>query len=314
MKSIIVNNKKLSQMTLGTVQLGMNYGIANDKGQPEIEQSYAMLDCALKNGVSSLDTARAYGTSEDVLGGYFKSCEIDDKPFITSKVKVRLPVGASDSDIEKEMITSVETSISKLGVSKLDCLLLHSPQDMTQYGDIVPKTLEKLVKEAYTSMAGASVYLPDEVETVLQNDVYQAIQLPMSLFDQKLIHEGYIERLKDKNVVVFVRSVFLQGLFFLEPEKMTDPLLIEFAAPYIKKLREFCASANMGIAEFAISFIRDIPGVSSLVLGADTEEQVIQNIGYMNAPAISEKMRQDVYEAFKDVNVEKIMEVLRRPK
>jgi len=314
MKSLVVNNKKLSQMTLGTVQLGMNYGIANDKGQPELAQSYKMLDCALKNGVTSLDTARAYGTSEDVLGGYFKAYNIDDKPFVTSKVKVRLPVGSSDNEVEKDIITSVETSIERLGVSKLDCLLLHSPQDMTQYGDIVPKTLEKLVKDGYSEMAGASVYLPDEVETLLQNDVYQSIQLPMSLFDQKLIHDGYIERLKNKNVVVFVRSVFLQGLFFLEPEKITDPLLIEYAAPYINKLREFCQIANMSIAEFAISFIRDVPGVSSLVLGADTEEQVIQNISYMNASALTKKMRNDVYEAFKDVNVEKIMEVLRRPK
>lgn len=313
MNSIIVNNKKLSQMTLGTVQLGMNYGIANDSGQPVTKQSHAMLGCALKNGVTSLDTARGYGTSEDVLGSFFK-IHSTEMPFITSKVKVGVSVGASDKDIEKDIITSVETSLQKLGISKLDCLLLHSPDDMIQYGDIVPKTLEKLVKDRYTAMVGASVYLPQEVETLLKNDVYEAIQLPMSLFDQKLIHQGYIERLKEKNIIVFVRSVFLQGLFFLDPEKITDPLLIEYASPYIRKLRELSEASGMSIAEFAISFIRDVPGVTSLVLGADTEEQVIENISYMNASPLTDKVRNEVSEIFKNVNIEKIMEVLRRPK
>jgi len=178
----------------------------------------------------------------------------------------------------------------------------------------VPKTLDKLVKENYAAMGGVSVYLADEVETMLQNDVYQAIQVPMSLFDQQLITGGYIDRLKDKGAVVFVRSVFLQGVFFLDPEKMEDPLLVEYAKPYILKLREFCDRAGMSIAEFAISFMRDVPGVTSLVLGADTEEQVMENIRYMNAPALTEDMRKEVTEAFSGVNIPKIMEVLRRPK
>jgi len=149
---------------------------------------------------------------------------------------------------------------------------------------------------------------------MLKYDIYQATQVPMSMFDQKLITGGYIDRLKEKNVIVFVRSVFLQGVFFLDPDKMTDPLLIEYAKPHILKLREFCERTGMSVAEFAISFMRDVPGVTSLVLGADTEEQVMQNIAYMNAPALSAEMRKEVTEAFSNVNIPKIMEVLTRPK
>ena len=70
----------------------------------------------------------------------------------------------------------------------------------------------------------------------------------------------------------------------------------------------------MTIAEFAISFIRDIDGVTSLVLGADTEAQISQNINYINAPIIPDDVRKEAFETFKDVNLSKIMEVLRRPK
>ena len=93
-----------------------------------------------------------------------------------------------------------------------------------------------------------------------------------------------------------------------------DPVLKEYACPYIEKLRQLSAEVNMNVAEFAISFIRDVEGVTSLVLGADTAEQIKSNISYMNAPALSESIRKEAYETFKDINFEKIMEVLRRPK
>lgn len=314
MKKTILNGKELSKITLGTVQLGMNYGIANNDGQPSSEKSFSMLKCALENGITSLDTARAYGNSEDVIGDFLKSNEIKNTPFITSKLKIGLPHGASEKEVEATMYNSVETSLSKLGTKKLDCLMLHSATDMTTYGEIVSKTLEDMIKKGYTSMVGASVYQPEELDIMLQNDIYEATQVPMSVFDQKLIHKGYIKRLKEKNVAVFVRSVFLQGVFFLDPEKITDPILAEYAKPYIEMLRNYCKAENMSIAEFAISYIRDVEGVTSLVLGADTKEQVMENIGYINAPVISEKTRYELSEKFKEVNIKKIMEVLSRPK
>jgi len=316
MENRIVNGKPLSKISLGTVQLGLNYGIANSGGQPSTEKSFAMLNCALKNGVTSLDTARGYGTAEDVLGSFFKTYPQDPMPFITSKLRSYNPGEWSDKDTEKSMYEMVETSLEKLGVNQLDCLLLHRGPGLllSDYKPIVAKTFERLIKDGYTKMAGVSIYEPEEVDTMLENDVYQAVQLPMSLFDQKWIHQGYIEKLKNKDAVVFIRSVFLQGLFFLDPDTITDPLLTEYAKPYILKLREFCERAGMSVAEFAISFIRDVPGVTSLVLGADTEEQVMQNIDYINAPALSDAMRAEVCEAFKDVNLGKIMEVLSRPK
>ena len=314
MKYTEVNGKNLSQMTLGTVQLGMNYGIANTGGQPDSEKSFNMLSCAIGNGITSLDTARAYGNSEDVLGGFLKENNALEKPFLTSKLIIGLPTGASEQEVEKAMYASLETSLEKLGISKLDCLMLHRANEMTKYGNAVPHIFEKLIAHGYISMAGVSVYQPEELDEMLENEIYTATQIPMSLFDQKLIHKGYLDRLKEKNITVFVRSVFLQGLFFLEPDKITDTILVEYAKPYLEKLHIFCNRANMTTAEFAISFIRDIPGVTSLVLGADNEEQVLKNIGYMNAPPLSEQMREDIYESFKGVNLNKIMEVLSRSK
>ena len=309
-----INGKKLSNMSLGTVQLGMNYGIANSLGKPDEAKSNAMLRCAFENGVTSLDTARAYGNSEEVLGNFFKGYMPCEPAFITSKIIIDLPDTSTEKEVEAKMTESLEKSLECLGVDKLDCYMLHRGYDITRYNGIVPKIMEKFIKQNYISMAGVSIYAPEDLDEMQKHECFRATQVPMSLFDQKLITNGYISRLKEAGVSVFVRSVFLQGLFFLDPDTITDPLLVEYAVPHLKTLRRLCKEANMTIAEFAISFIRDVDGVTSLVLGADTKEQVMENIGYINAPSIPESIRKEAEETFQNVDLGKIMEVLSRPK
>ena len=75
----------LSAMTIGTVQLGMNYGIANDAGQPDEAKSFAMLRAAFENGITSLDTAAAYGNSEEVIGSWMSGIPADKAPLVATK-------------------------------------------------------------------------------------------------------------------------------------------------------------------------------------------------------------------------------------
>ena len=111
-------------MSLGTVQLGMKYGIANETGKPDMEQSKLMLQTALENGITALDTARAYGNSEQVIGNFLKEYQ-GEMPFITTKLMTTLPPGSPPGLVEKELFNSIETSLSELGVKKVNCVLLH---------------------------------------------------------------------------------------------------------------------------------------------------------------------------------------------
>ncbi len=312
MKTTEICGKKVSKMSLGTVQLGMNYGIANNGGQPKLEQSMDMLSTALTNGVCALDTARAYGNSEDVLGQFLASWS-GERPFITTKVPPFKSI-TSEADIEKHIIGNVETSLEKLGISKADCILLHNADNLIFEGDKAAKVMGDLVKRGYADMVGASVYTGDDIDLMMRHEEYTVTQVPMSIFDQRLIADGHIEALEKAGYSVFVRSVFLQGLFFLDPEKITDPILLEHAKPRIEKLREYAEKESMTIAEIAIAFMRDVPGVTSLVLGADTSEQVLSNTAYFNAPSISEETTAAIRKTFADVDIPEIMKVLSRPK
>ncbi len=311
MKYTEVAGKKLSGMSLGTVQLGMNYGIANRGGQPDLQQSFSMLHAALDKGVTSLDTARAYGNAEEVLGAFFREYT-GQMPFLTTKVP-RFNLDG-EREIEAFIVGSVETSLEKLGVSKVNCIMLHHPTNLYKNGEITARHMESLVRRGYADMVGASVYTGDEVAEMLRYPAYTATQVPMSVFDQRLIVSGTVDALQERGIVTFVRSVFLQGLFFLDPEKIEDPLLVEYAKPKIRQLRDFADAECMSVAQLAIAFMRDVPGITSLVLGADTEAQVTSNLQYFDVPPISEKTRRLMESAFADVNIPKIMEVLSRPK
>ena len=65
-----------NRIGLGTVQMGLAYGVANTTGQPALAEVNAILTNASELGIDLLDTASAYGNSEEVIGkladGQFK--------------------------------------------------------------------------------------------------------------------------------------------------------------------------------------------------------------------------------------------------
>lgn len=303
--------RKISAMTLGTVQLGMNYGIANQDGKPDEEKSFSILRTALENGVTSLDTARAYGDSELVIGRFLKQWQGEVPAIIT---KVRKLQGETPKELEQFVTESVEQSLDRLGVNKLDAVMLHGAQDPIIHGKACADAMKALLDHGYTDKVGVSVYTAEDIEGMLPYDIFSVTQVPMSIFDQRLIADGSIAKLQERDYTVFVRSVFLQGLFFLDPDKIDDPILVEHAVPKIRLLRQIAEANNMTVAQLAIAFMRDCGGTTSLVLGADTPEQVKSNVAYFDTPVLNEAVMEQLRREFANVDIPEIMKVLTRPK
>jgi len=303
--------KSISKMTLGTVQLGMDYGINNTTGKPDMKASHEILGTALQNGITSLDTASAYGDSEIVIGSYLK--ESKQTPFITTKFLTTSHAGTKEDVIEKEIYGCVENSLKRLNINKLDCLMLHRTIDMTQHNKAVRNTLDKLQKDNLVGMAGVSVYNPEDINTMLQDDIYQAVQISINMFDQRLINTGILKDLKQKGITVFARSVFFQGLFYMNPENMTDEDMKIYVKPYIEKLNSISERYNISKGQLAVSYIRDQEGITSLVLGVDTKEQLQQNIQLMKGPKLNQELILEIQEQFSDANIQKIMQILSKP-
>jgi len=290
----------ISKYTMGTVQLGLNYGIANKSGKPDTEKSFQILDTALSNGINSLDTSSNYGNSEETIGKFFAEEKNQSKRcLITTKFDVKPDKGTSPKEIEKQIYEEVEHSIQRLGRKTLPILLLHEPSDLANYGKPIRDTLIKMKSEGLLEKAGVSVYSAREAEWMLADELYEVIQVPMNIFDQRLGRKGILKRLNEREIIVFVRSVFLQGLFFVKPENLA-PKLAGFAEP-LRQLTDLAESEGIGISQLALSYIRDLESVTSLVIGAETPEQVMDNVRLINSPRLKESTVDRIGRMFQDI-------------
>jgi len=144
MQYVSIRGLNISKFTLGTIQLGMEYGIANKSGKPDMGKSFEILETAVSRGINSFDTAEAYGDSEAVLGEFFKSLN-GEKPLLTTKFKVASSGDTSSADIEKQIYGFVEQSLKRLKIRKIPIYMLHNAKDMKQYGSVTSSEEEQMV-------------------------------------------------------------------------------------------------------------------------------------------------------------------------
>ena len=289
-----------SKLTLGTVQLGMNYGIANKIGKPNSDESYDILVAALNGGINTVDTSIDYGKSEKIIGEFIKRKK-DNNLNIVTKFNLVNNNSINLNQIRKEIYEQVNSSLNTFGIDKIPVYLFHQgkDQDMESYAEPVSLVLSELKKDGLISVGGVSFFNPEDVHFILENSEFQAVQIPINIFDQRLIVDGTLEKMKERNKIVFARSVYLQGLFFLNPAGLTGNLISAF--PYLQKLKTLSDEVDMTIHEMCFSFVRDLCGISSMVVGAENATQVNDNIKLLDSPALNPEFRSKISNIFKDV-------------
>ena len=297
MKCVTKNGISISAMTLGTVQLGLNYGVNNKSGMPTEAESFDILNAAYEGGVTMLDTSNDYGESEKVIGNFLRTNK--DKDFaICTKFRI-------DDESAKDVYGSLKAfaleSIKKLGVERLPIFMSHIEDDYLNHGPALAAALAELKKEGIIISAGMSMSKKDRIDEIIDSGVFDAIQIPLNIWDNKIIRNGTVKRMSDAGIAVFVRSVYLQGMFFKTVDDVKDTKFRD-AAPYLIKLQEIAADEGITVPELALSYIRDTEGVASLVVGSETAEQVKQNVAMFNTPTLSAKTMDKILEAFANVD------------
>ena len=158
------------KIVLGTVQLGLDYGINNSTGKPSQEEALSILGLAQKSKIKFVDTAKAYGTAMQVIGVFHQHSQ----PFhVISKFHVHN--GVFD---ENEFTNDLET----LNIASMEALLFHSFADYKNNQQQIVK-LEKLKADGKLGKIGISVYTNDELEEVINDERIDIIQLPFNILD-----------------------------------------------------------------------------------------------------------------------------------
>jgi aryl-alcohol dehydrogenase-like predicted oxidoreductase len=264
-------NNSVSKMTLGTVQLGLNYGIANIEGKPEEEKAIRILDSAVASGVNCLDTAADYGDSEKVIGKYLTASRKKRSEII---IVTKFKLGKiNKADVESDIMKSVTRSLRNLNSDYIDILLMHDAKEYSAFGKEITKVYENLLEEGLVKVAGASCYKYNDIAPMLSNDIFDAFQIPVNLLDTRITKGEAARKLKDK--LIFARSVFLQGLFFIDPANLKGNL--KEIGKYIITLKEIASDLNISIAHLAVTYVKSLKTVDSLVIGADNPAQVKEN-------------------------------------
>jgi len=278
----------LSKMTLGTVQLGLNYGINNNEGKPSLEKAFKILDTAFLNGITTFDTASGYGDSEKVIGKYFN---YNSMAKLNTNIVTKFKIGkVSKNKVEKTIIQSVENSLYNLDVSQVDTLLMHDAKEYEMYKEQIDKTYNKLFNEKIIKNGGASAYTYEEIEKMLENEMYLAFQLPVNMLDQRITNNEAKKKIL-MNKTIYVRSVYLQGIFFKDITTLKGNLVE--VIPYIKKVKDIAIKQQLSIAELALRYVNSLDYVNSLVIGCDNDTQVEQNVILTEKKVFSsDKMRE----------------------
>ena len=260
------------KLALGTVQLGMNYGLANSTGRPGLQTAKDILEVSLKGGIQWLDTAIAYGDSEGVVGKCLKMIN----PELANQGKIITKLPALNKYSLEELDHLLDSSRRHLERESVDGLLLHDASDL--YNAPAEK-LEHFCgykKNGKAKRLGVSVYTVEQAEYAINNFDIDIIQVPSNLFDRSFLDAGFFSKCKKLKVEVFVRSIFLQGLFFL---KKDDPRLAKIAdAPKaVEILHEFCREHGCSVAELCFADATRFTN-AKIIIGAELPAQVTENI------------------------------------
>ncbi|MFX1383433.1 MAG: aldo/keto reductase [Promethearchaeota archaeon] len=292
----------ISKITLGTAQLGLDYGIANLNGKPSFKKSLEILNYAWENGINTFDTSPSYGDSEQILGSFIstKLCEnFEDINIISKLLKIELMDNASYEDLYLYIKKQIHQSLKTLNIQKINTFLLHHAPDIFFRDGLVIDCLNEIKEEGLIDIFGLSVYNPNEVEESLKFKKIKAIQIPINIFDQRLINRGLLKKLKENNYTVYARSIYLQGLFFMDPRNL--PKYIESSKEMIIKLQEIAQQFNIPIANLALLFVRDLPGVSSLIIGIEKLEQIVENVKILKEKALNSEIYKRIRDEFSNV-------------
>ena len=130
---------------------------------------------------------------------------------------------------------------------------------------------------------------------------FDATQIPLNVFDWGQIENGGIEKIAKSDMMIFIRSVFLQGLVFHTPEDL-DPK-IRFCVPYPRRYHELCREFGVSAPVLALSFVLSVPGVTTAVLGCDTAEQAAQNCQLVDQTiSLSDEQMGLLRDAFRNID------------
>ncbi len=245
----------VSALGLGTVKIGRNQGIKYPQGfdLPDDRQVLTLLDCARELGINVLDTAPAYGSSEERLGRLLQDRE---RWVLVSKAGEDFHDGQSHFDFSAAGLrASVERSLRRLRTDRIDVLLLHSDgADRQRLEEGALATLVQLREEGKVVAVGVSSKTVDGALACLP----QADVMMLSYRPDHLVEAPVLAACQERGIGVLIKKALSSGHLGGDPERQ---------------------------AQEQLRFIWDHPATSCIVVGTLNPQHLRSNAAAFSRPA-----------------------------
>ena len=263
----------VNRLCLGTVKLGIpDYGFSSPSTLPSLDTAHflAQVEAA---GIHCFDTSPRYGNSESCLGNYLKN-RAAPPPFVSSKID-HLSCGRSDTP--RQMLESVQNSLTQLHLRYLDLCYLHQNDIAILRDPFVHEGLQRLKHLGLIRSAGVSVYHWEECEYALDSDVYDFIQIPVNIFDLGF-YNRFIDTPSNTSIRFTARSLLLQGIL-ANREKISSKIRqSKEIHAYLQTLDHIAGRLEMTTTEMALRFVFSLPHIDHFLIGSLSIHNLRKNL------------------------------------
>lgn len=237
-----------------------------------------ILDLASDFNINVIDTARSYGESENAIGS------IKKRNFNLITKLPRIPKNIQD--IEEWINLSVYRSLKNLNCNQIYGLLLHYPnQLLEENGSKIYESLIKLKKNRIVNKIGISIYEPNQLDKILQQFYFDIVQSPLNIFDRRIINSGWLTKLKDRNIKLHIRSIFLQGLLIMN--KSDRDLKFTKWKDLWSSWDEWILKNNISPVSACLNFALQTEYVDKVIIGFENQQQLKEIIGSITNKTIN---------------------------
>lgn len=303
------SGENVSRIGFGAMGLGGTLGTFNEN---DLVQSVLH---SLDKGVTFIDTARAYGDSERLVGKALKEWK-GEKPFLASKIESRGPgsvgwgthIPVQTAFPQGWLRESTEISLRELGVETIDLMQLHQYWPQWDKVDYWMEELIRLKEEGKIRYIGISI--PDQRHdialTIVQSGKIDSVQSVFNIFDP-LPLDCLIPMCQENNVAFIARCIMDEGGlsgFLTEDTKFEDGDFRKSFFDYVprhmyiervNKLRKFIPQYADNLAELAIKYVLKHPGVTTALTSMHVPAQADQNIAAVDKEPLPDDIFQEIF-------------------
>ena len=277
----------VSEIAFGGVEIGIPYGIGVKSAADmlPVMEAIRLLHTALASGINFFDTARLYGESEKIIGQAFHGMR--EQVVICTKCR-HLTNQDGNLPPEHKLKTLIESSLDEsltaLQTDYVDVLMLHQATSGILHNDAIPVIFENLKKSGKIRATGISTYIPEETKQAIESGVWDVIQLPFNMMDQR--QKEFFPLAEKNGVGLVIRSVLLKGLLSSKGKNLHPAL--SGVEKHIKRYDRLLEGVAYPLSTLAVKFVLSFSGIATALVGIDSFEYLQQALDAANGEYLDE--------------------------